>query len=65
MIVEGYIANCYLHQRETDPTIFEVDNNTLTIRLNNYAIIPMEIYRMLQQLAHLPEDEVHAAPNWP
>jgi hypothetical protein len=58
MADDGYLWNCYLKPRDGDPPMFEFEGilrsdkhemvvKTCTIRLDGYAIIPIEEYRAL------------------
>jgi hypothetical protein len=60
MAEDGYVRNCYLRPREGDPALFEIDGPIVgtdengvvvrgpcTVRLDGYAIIPIEEYRAL------------------
>lgn len=46
----SYMHNCYLIPREKDRhrrLVINSDNNGVTVRLNGYAIIPLEEYAKL------------------
>lgn len=47
--VKSYVTDCVISGRQDDGALFEQTNHGLIIRLNKYAIVPLEDYKKLQQ----------------
>ena len=45
--VSGYVWNCYTKSREGDGPLFVAHDDTVTARLDGYAVIPMEEHNAL------------------
>jgi hypothetical protein len=44
----GYVWNCYVKSRDGDTGLFFVHDDTVTARLDGYAIVPREEYDALE-----------------
>ena len=49
--MSGYLKNCYIQGRDDDGWLFHADRDTVTARLDGYAIIPMEQYDRLIRIS--------------
>lgn len=47
----GYIANCWVYPRAGDSNLIDGNNNKVTVALNGYAILPIEM------LLHMFEED--------
>ena len=59
----SYVTNCYILRREADSSnylFYAKEDMSITAHLNGYAIIPMEKYAELVELARLADDKITA-----
>ena len=65
MIAKFRILNCLVLKRDADPDLFTIDvfADEFTVDLDAYAIIPVEHYHMMRQLANLPADDASPLPS--
>lgn len=62
----SYIVNCFIDRRETDPSpslFYQKDAESIIVRLNGYAIIPIEKYRKLTKEDMLIDESQIAQAN--